>query len=385
MEHFGNQGSRKRKKTTRGSDDEEEWKDTAPKKKVGKPEKKKAKSKKELAAERRAQKQEELPEGFVDDLQDEFAAEKQREQGNDATDAYRQKLLAKTTQSQRDVDRAAYTLAQLEGKRTCTAIGVEDRGAMGEAHLHLFANVPDNKLTPDMQDMIAATTDPRARKKLLQRLDALKNPSRLPQNEANAEKRENAHQQYKATNKRRLDKALRYLDKKQVDGKHVETPDMSTEKEIHAEHRATQWGAEQNVKFSALGISKLCCSKCWKGLQAADTAKIHSNLATGTHGKTYDSKNGWPFPPYLLDDDTALKAFLGGDAYDAFDGCEEDCRKKCIDYIEKEKFDIGAQNTTDIVSSQEDFEYEYEDEDEEKEEEDEEEKEEEDEEEEGSQ
>jgi hypothetical protein len=132
----------------------------------------------------------------------------------------------------------------------------------------------------------------------------------------------------------------------------VGVPNPTLADPIHGEQQATDWAHKHGKQFKDMGISKLCCAKCWKALQAAQQADIHPNRATGSHQKTYDSSNGWPVPPYLLDNDEALKKFLGEPAYTLFASCDAACRAKCVQWIKERKLDeLRGHNTTDLVSS----------------------------------
>src|SRR5690606_21216763 len=145
------------------------------------------------------------------------------------------------------------------------------------------------------------------REKLLAKLEATSSGCRLKKTEENAKKRAKAEEKHKKKVKRRFHKGLRAIAKLGLDKDHVRAPNTGVTKPVHAEQQATQWATDKGITFSDLGISKLCCAKCWKALQAAAEANLHPNLATGTHMKTYASTNGWPIPEYLLDNDAALR------------------------------------------------------------------------------
>jgi hypothetical protein len=298
------------------------------------------------------------PDDFEQEFNAEFNREKVRVQGRDATGAYRKKLLGKTTQEHRDLDRAAFLLAQLKQSRVCAAVGVEDRddGETTEKHLQLFANVPDAQMEPDMREIVQATRDPKARKKILKRLKATPDGCRLKKTPENAQKREAARKKRDALLQRRLDKSLRGLSKQGVAAPRVHAPIPYAPKPIHAEQQATQWAKDQKVTFTDMGISKLCCAKCWKSLEAAKS--IHPNFATGTHMKSYETDNGWPAPAFLFGDDAVLKAFLGDQAFALFSACDAACKAKCKELVETQALSVKGQRETDLVSSEEEFEFE---------------------------
>lgn len=298
----------------------------------------------------------ELPDGFANGVKTTFQTERTAQQGNDATSAYRAKLLKNSSQPHRDLDRAAFTLEKLNPNRVCTAVGLEeDDTESKDRRLQVFANVPDAKLGPDAQSMIRAIDDRDTRKELLGRLSG-QQASRLKKTPENEAKRDAAQNAQDKKHRRRFYKSMRGLHDQGLSEDAVGVPNANLAEPIHGEQQATDWAHKNNKQFKDMGISKLCCAKCWNALQAAKAADIHPNLATGSHQKTYDSSNGWPVPPYLLGNDTALKAFLGDAAYTTYSDCDKACRAKCMQWVKERKLDdLQGHNTTDIVSSDEEF------------------------------
>jgi hypothetical protein len=118
---------------------------------------------------------------------------------------------------------------------------------------------------------------------------------------------------------------------------------------IHAEQRGTSYAVDQQVEFSDMGISKLCCAKCWMALDAAEQHDLHANLATGAHWKTYETANGWPFPAHA--DDAVLETMVGPVAWPIMKAN----RAKCARALKEKALAVKGANTTDLVSSEEEW------------------------------
>ncbi|MGW4792092.1 hypothetical protein ACWEPC_06720 [Nonomuraea sp. NPDC004297] len=95
----------------------------------------------------------------------------------------------------------------------------------------------------------------------------------------------------------------------------------------------------------SLGISKLCCAKCYLALEALAAVKSIKIDVQGAHMWAY---RNWPLPGFL-DDPLVLKKFLGPDAHLLYERNPEVAREaiKNIDNLEKG----GAKEDIDYKSS----------------------------------
>lgn len=282
---------------------------------------------------------------FLAEVADTFTAHR-RDSGADNTSRYRSDLLQHTTQAHRDLDRLAWVLEKLKANRVCVAIGRADQ------EYYLFANQPDDDLQADFDLVTSATLDEAKLERLIKRMLALPSGCRLKKTQENKAKRKAIEKAHHRLLRRRSHKAVRGLRRLSSKGALSGTvPHLHVKRPIHAEQQGTGYAHQRGVRYDDMGISKLCCAKCWMALEAAERQSIHRNLATGAHWKTYATDNGWPIPPHIEDDDAALAAMVGKKAFKHM----KDNRRACLKLLEQKALNVKGANTTDIVSSGEEY------------------------------
>ncbi|GAB1817770.1 hypothetical protein [Herbidospora sp. RD11066] len=245
------------------------------------------------------------------------------------------------TAEQRSLDRLAWVLANLKASRECVAVVT-----MLENEIRLFANSADARLGPDFKRLFDAAMagQRRASKEISAMFDEMVGQKL----EVRVVQKDGLPADVLRRGERRLRKTLNYLAslEKEWDDLRVMTHEAARGKKIHAETQAGDVMLRQRAKSLgdqagwsddddldkrevalqdkiddgrrarlsrrvadariAIGISKLCCFKCWLMIQALRAKDI--NLApSGTHAKTYGA--GWPAPA-SLSKPSLLRAFL---------------------------------------------------------------------------
>ncbi|MER5647772.1 hypothetical protein [Streptosporangium sp. NPDC002524] len=220
---------------------------------------------------------------------------------------------------QRALDRLAWVLAHLNDARECVAV------AHTEGELHTWANNPDDRMGKDLELLVKAgkVDDEAGMDDLNETFDelwALLKSSSLDERTGEGGDLHMAE--------RRLLKAIRFLadlQQKWTELKiraHEETYNLGNEdRKVHTEMQAAtqllqnrdRARAEADRKtlhlletiVIAIGISKLCCLKCYLGILAMRGEGIRFGI-TGTHLTTY----AWPVSPALVAP-ALLRAILG--------------------------------------------------------------------------
>ncbi|WP_061293872.1 hypothetical protein [Herbidospora cretacea] len=246
------------------------------------------------------------------------------------------------TPEQRQLDRLAWVLANLKASRECVAVV-----QVMSNDIRLFANRPDARLTRDFQRLFeAATAGAEEAEELINQLFRDMAGQKLEQRIKSGQRIDGAV--LKAA-ERRLRKTLVFLADldRQWDDLRVLAHTAGKFK-VHAEtqaadvmlrRRTAELGEEagesddddrggdkvaraltlklesgERAKLTrrvthaklAIGISKLCCFKCWLMMKALERKGLKLP-ATGTHLKTYAS--GWP-APVSLTNPSVLRAYL---------------------------------------------------------------------------
>ncbi|MGW6504358.1 nucleic acid/nucleotide deaminase domain-containing protein [Nonomuraea angiospora] len=95
----------------------------------------------------------------------------------------------------------------------------------------------------------------------------------------------------------------------------------------------------------SLGISKLCCAKCYLALQAV---KITSGMTVRVQGAHLNSYPNWPLPRFLADPDV-MKEFLGPAAYALYQEHPEpaQARIRALSSIEDVNLEYGSSGEED--------------------------------------
>ncbi|MEU8385833.1 hypothetical protein [Streptosporangium sp. NPDC048865] len=236
------------------------------------------------------------------------------------SDKYRRRIAVdENLATQRALDRLAWVLAHLEDARECVAV------AHTEGELHVWANNPDDEMEKHLKMLIEAgrEQDEAEMEDLTTTFDDLWDLLEKSSLDVRSKEGGDLHMA-----ERRLLKAIRFLadlQQKWAELKvsaHEETYNLGgVERKVHTEMQAaTQLlqnrdRARAKAKRDALhlmdtiviaiGISKLCCLKCYLGILAMREQGIRFDV-TGTHLTTY----AWPVSPALVAP-ALLKAILG--------------------------------------------------------------------------
>src|SRR5207302_9943120 len=96
-----------------------------------------------------------------------------------------------------------------------------------------------------------------------------------------------------------------------------------------------------------VGISKLCCAKCYLAIEALQSASDIRLHVQGAHFKTYATRRGWPMPRFLRENSRALQAFLGAEGHRLY--LANPAAARAI--VEREALDVPSFRDTEMVSS----------------------------------
>ncbi|MFC4530110.1 hypothetical protein [Sphaerisporangium dianthi] len=242
---------------------------------------------------------------------------------------FRKDLLAKTGSGQRALDRLAWVVQHLQDSRECIAV------ASAGNELRLWANNPDADMVGHLDSLLAAasaqTQEADAElQNLLDGIWALLRTSSLDKRKTTPTLADWRMAE------RRLLKTVRFLGELQGRWGEIQTSAHTARYEIDKVHAETKFGdallhlrnrlretrdsldgPEREVYEEklrrldqvriAVGISKLCCLKCWLALRAIAAAEGTPITITGTHFRTY----GWGMPLSLATAPDVLRAYLG--------------------------------------------------------------------------
>ncbi|GLX93093.1 hypothetical protein [Herbidospora sp. NBRC 101105] len=245
------------------------------------------------------------------------------------------------TAEQRSLDRLAWVLANLKASRGCVAVVT-----MLENEIRLFANSADAGLGADFKRPFDLAME--GRRAAADDIGAMFDEMVGQKMEVRKLKDGKLPPDVLRRGERRLRKTLDYLAslEKQWDDLRVMTHEAARGMKIHAETQAGDvllrqrssalgeeagWSDDEDLtkreaalqdkindgrraRLSrritdakiAIGISKLCCFKCWLMIQALRAEGV-TLTPSGTHAKTYGS--GWPAPASLARP-SLLRAFL---------------------------------------------------------------------------
>ncbi|MET8156762.1 hypothetical protein ABZT47_10350 [Sphaerisporangium sp. NPDC005289] len=234
----------------------------------------------------------------------------------------------KLTSEQRSLDRLAWVLQHLQDSRECVAV------ASAGNELRLWANTPDDEMARDLNDLleVARAQTAGAEEDLNDQLQGMWNL--LRQSGLDVRDGEPTLQQWKAA-ERRLRKTITFLAELEATWGKVQTSAQTLQfldGKVHAEVQFAddllRLRAELKAKMAtlpedqraayqerlrlidearvAVGISKLCCLKCYLAIGAVISVEKLSITISGTHYRTYD----WPMPPSLASSEPLLRAYL---------------------------------------------------------------------------
>lgn len=220
---------------------------------------------------------------------------------------------------QRALDRLAWVLAHLNDTRECVAV------AHTEGELHIWANNPDDRMGQDLKRLVEVgrSQDEAEVEDFTETLDELWALLRSSDLDDRSGSGGDLHMA-----ERRLLKAINFLadlQRKWTELKvsaHEETYNLDgADRRVHTEmqaatqllqnrERARTEASRETLHLLdtiviAIGISKLCCLKCYLGILAMRGEGIQFGV-TGTHLTTY----AWPVSPALVAP-ALLKAILG--------------------------------------------------------------------------
>ncbi|MGW4642313.1 hypothetical protein ACWEN6_27625 [Sphaerisporangium sp. NPDC004334] len=234
-----------------------------------------------------------------------------------------------STPEQRSLDRLAWVLQHLQDSRECVAV------ASAGNELRLWANTPDDEMARDLNDLleVARAQTAGAEEDLNDLLQSMWNL--LRQSGLDVRDGEPTLQQWKVA-ERRLRKTITFLAALEatwgkiqtsaqtlqfLDGKvHAEVQFADDLLRLRAELRAKMATLPEDQRAAyqerlrlidearvAVGISKLCCLKCYLAINAVISVEKLSITISGTHYRTYD----WPMPASLASSEPLLRAYLG--------------------------------------------------------------------------
>jgi hypothetical protein len=242
----------------------------------------------------------------------------------------------------RALDRLANAIAVLNGTRKCVAVLRNGR------EIGICANKADNSMAQDMEDLLAAS---RAVGSEAER-----------RTQAVVDKMAKRHQvagpnltpvEFKR-GEIRLRKAIAFL--RTLEEQHgrirVVPYSAGVQDEVHAEMHALTIAADH--PGAVLGVSRLCCLKCWQTLNEVKPDIFRRTVAT--HATAYP----WPFPS-LLADAPSLAALFRIDLHATYqNGSLEQRMQQAINtpslwsaLINAYSYVTGAGSRTDYASSQE--------------------------------
>ncbi|MFC7381757.1 hypothetical protein [Sphaerisporangium rhizosphaerae] len=234
----------------------------------------------------------------------------------------------KSTSEQRSLDRLAWVLQHLQDSRECVAV------ASAGNELRVWANTPDDQMARDLNDLleVARAQTAGAEEDLNDQLQGMWNL--LRQSGLDVRDGEPTLQQWKAA-ERRLRKTITFLAELEatwgkiqtsaqtlqfLDGKvHAEVQFADDLLRLRAELQAKMETLPEDQRAAyqerlrlidqvrvAVGISKLCCLKCYLAIKAVISVEKLPITISGTHYRTYD----WPMPPSLASSEPLLRAYL---------------------------------------------------------------------------
>ncbi|WP_437677027.1 hypothetical protein [Sorangium sp. So ce131] len=252
---------------------------------------------------------------------------------------------AACSDDERDLVRLTWVLEKLDPRRVCVAALLTANN-----HVYLYANVIDEeRFKRDLADLVEASSNPEMRKRISnQVIESLGKQDRTAQGRRDTAEYEKKVEERTALATRRVDKALRLLEKLELNKDDFRIHVAETESK-HAEMRAGDAAVENAGGF--VGISKLCCGKCRMGLLALEKSRRIRFSVQGAHYKTYDTQTGWPVPAFLHCDEEAMKAFLGDEAFAMYQKHPDEALRA----VASEKLKAPAYAATDMVSSGEEY------------------------------
>ncbi|MET8989550.1 hypothetical protein ABZW49_29225 [Nonomuraea wenchangensis] len=272
-----------------------------------------------------------------------------------ATKDYRAAELKKTSKEQRARDRLAWVLTFLKDARECVAV------AESEGILAAWANHPDPEMQQHLATLLQAArlATGKAAGDVAAVFDLLWQP--LSGSKLDKRKSLPTDRDYNVA-KRRLVKTIQYLGELQEQWEAVRATAYTAryhgrkEPKVHAEAKGASTLTDARARLLkdmesiqttlaeegeevtevaqgilvqleavsiALGISKLCCFKCWHLMDAAGAEDVELNI-TGTHNTVYK----WDMPTSLAVSPKVLKAFLDIDDTDELAAYIDDERKR---------------------------------------------------------
>nr|WP_062330726.1 hypothetical protein [Herbidospora sakaeratensis] len=245
------------------------------------------------------------------------------------------------TSEQRSLDRLAWVLANLKASRECVAVVT-----LLENEIRLFANSADARLGDDFKRLFDTAMEDQ--RQAAEEISSMFDEMVAQKLEVRVVKKGKLPPDVLRRGERRLRKTINFLAslEKDWDDLRVMTHEAARGLKIHAETQAGDvllrrradalgeeagWSEDEDVdrreaelrrkidegkraRLSrritdakiAIGISKLCCFKCWLMIQALKAKGIDLS-PSGTHAKTYGA--GWPAPA-SLSRPSLLRAFL---------------------------------------------------------------------------
>lgn len=243
----------------------------------------------------------------------------------------RQKELDNSESDERHLARIAWVLDKLNARRVCVAVLLTS-----DYTFYVYANVIDDSMSRDVKRLVQATRDRQTYLKLKEDV--------IQATLAELRGQKGSTDKKTAKARRRLNKALRFLQRFENPSFHIHQPQT---RDKHAEMRA----ADAARASGSIGISKLCCGKCTMALVAFSSVKKIRFEVLGTHLKTYSSEAGWPIPAFL-GVKGAMQIFLGEEAYKMYQLSPFACDHLIVEE-ELTMKTLKPFKETDIVSSQE--------------------------------
>ena len=225
------------------------------------------------------------------------------------------KTPGRSSSMQRSLCRMAEGLVQTKPSRVCVAIVPQKaRGIRGGYVLHVFANKVDGDIANDAWNSLDPSSRRDVEKSMVEGMVA--NKARFKKEGVSRDQaKAAAAPQAKKNARRRLRKVRQDFSAIVTDIKIRQNKSTCA---LHAEMAFVDsvWNLARGKKVF-IGISKLCCAKCYLALVAYNSVFGHTYGEINFQGGHFQPYDKW-FAPKFLNEKKVLKLFLGKKAYEIY-------------------------------------------------------------------